>query len=238
MNASRLIASIAGYFCSTGPGLVAVHLYGGIDASLIVDGAKVQLSERSGYPYDGVIEAVLGLAAPQRFTLALRIPDWTRTAAAAINGVPVAATAEKGYLRLDRIWNDGDRVTLELPMPAERVWAHPGVADDRGRVALQRGPLVYCVEAADTPEIASLALPRNARLSDVRMDLFGGMVGIRAEAQAIYAATWGDALYRTDPPAALPVTMTAIPYYLWNNRGPNVMQVWLREAPATPGERT
>lgn len=238
MNASRLIASVAGYFCSTGPGLIALHLYGGIDANLVVDGSPVRLSERSGYPYDGVIEAVLGLDAPQRFTLALRIPDWARGAAAAINGEPVAATADRGYLRLDRDWRDGDRVTLDLPMPAERVWAHPAVVDDRGRVALRRGPLVYCVEAADTPEIGQLALPRDARLTDVRMDIFDGIVGIRATAQMADVQVWGGALYRTEPPAQRPVTMTAIPYFLWANRGPNVMQVWLPETLATAAEGT
>jgi uncharacterized protein len=238
MNVSRIVASVAGYFCSTGPGLVALHIYGGIDADLVVDGAKVHLTERSGYPYDGVIETVLGLAAPQRFTLALRIPDWAQGAAAAVNGEPVAATPEKGYLRIERDWQDGDRVTLDLPMPAERVWAHPEVAADRGRVALRRGPLVYCVEAADTPEVANLALPRAARLTEARLDIFDGIPAIRAEAEAVDTADWGDALYKTTPPRTKPVTMTAIPYFLWNNRGPNVMQVWLRESLSSSGKGT
>lgn len=236
MNASRLIASVAGYFCSTGPGLLALHLYGGIDATLDVDGAKLRLSERSSYPYDGVIEAVLGLDAPQRFTLAMRVPDWAKGAAAAINGAAVSASAEKGYLRINREWQDGDRVTLDLPMPPERVWAHPEVAADRGRVALRRGPLVYCVEAADTPQIAQLALPRDARLTDSRCDIFGGITTIHAQAEMPDTAAWGDALYRTDPPRITGVAMTAIPYFLWNNRGTNVMQVWLREATAATPE--
>ncbi|QDY71039.1 glycoside hydrolase family 127 protein [Qingshengfaniella alkalisoli] len=232
MNVSRLIASVAGYFCSTGPGLAAMHIYGGIEAKLDIDGRPVTLSEASGYPYDGTVNVELGLDGPHSFTLALRVPGWAKDFTVRINGEAVTAFTENGYLRLNREWQDGDRVTLDLPMRGERLWAHPNVADDRGRVALRRGPLVYCVEAKDTPELPYLTLPRDAELATAKMNDFGGTVAIRAAARAIDTAGWGDDLYSPHPPRTDATTMTAIPYFLWNNRGANRMQVWIPESPA------
>lgn len=229
MNVSRLIASVAGYFLSTGPGLLAMHLYGGIDAEVEVEGTRVAVRERSGYPYDGDIAISLGLSAPTRFDLALRVPGWCTGASVTVNGEAVSAREDKGYLRIGRDWADGDEVRLTLPMAPERLWANPNVLADRGRVALRRGPLVYCVEGTDTPEVPFVALPRDAALEDVTLDIGGEIVGIRAEGQALDMEDWGAALYRTTPPRARAATLTAIPYFLWNNRGRTPMQVWIQD---------
>ena len=124
-------------------------------------------------------------------------------------------------------------MTLDLPMPAERVYAHPAVRMDVGRVALKRGPLVYCLEEADNPggRVQRLKLPRSAELkTTTRSDLFDGVVTISANAVALKEGDWQDNLYRTAPPAEEKAELTALPYYLWNNRQRGSMLVWVPEA--------
>ena len=118
-------------------------------------------------------------------------------------------------------------------MPAERIYAHPAVRADVDRVALKRGPLVYCVEETDNPggPVQQLRLPRTASVEPrMRGDLFDGIVTLTASAEREDASGWGDGLYRSAPPQAMPSHLTAIPYYLWNNREKGSMQVWVSEA--------
>jgi DUF1680 family protein len=117
-------------------------------------------------------------------------------------------------------------------MPAVRLYAHPGVIMDAGRVALKRGPLVYCMEEADNPggRVQRFKLPRNAELrTETRADLFDGVVTLKADALAVDEADW-KSLYRTQPPQEKEATLTALPYYLWANRGQGSMVVWVPEA--------
>ena len=235
MNVSRLVASIGGYFYSTGKGVIAMHLYGGNVAELEVDGRAVRIEETSSYPWSGRIRIAVHPAAPHRFSLKLRIPGWARDATASVNGeaVDVGAATTRGYLDITREWSEGDIVELELPMRPERVFANPKVRMDLGRVTLRRGPLVYCLEQADNPDapVAQLALPRSAGVEAAdRRDLFDGIVTLTARGSAASAGDWDGVLYRTSPPAAAPATLTAIPYYLWANRAPGPMAVWVRES--------
>ena len=122
--------------------------------------------------------------------------------------------------------------TLDLPMPPERLYAHPDVRMDVGRVALRRGPLVYCVEEADNPggPVQTLTLPRSVPLDDAwRIDLFGGAMTLKANAKRLVTGRESGALYSTDPPAAYDASLVALPYYLWANRTPGSMQVWVAE---------
>jgi DUF1680 family protein len=230
MNVSRLVASIGGYFYSTGPGLVAVHLYGGNAAALEVDGKPVRITEESRYPWSGRIRITVDPEARQRFSLRLRVPAWAEGATASVNGerVDVAAATVDGYVDLTRDWAPGDSVELDLPMAPARIFANPKVREDLGKVALRRGPLVYCVEQADNAEpVPQFALPRDAAVDAERRDLFDGIVAMTARGTAIEG--WDRDLYRATPPKAAPATLTAIPYYLWANREPGAMAVWLRE---------
>jgi DUF1680 family protein len=118
-------------------------------------------------------------------------------------------------------------------MPVERVYAHPSVRMDAGRAALKRGPLVYCTEQVDNPglEIRHLRLPRSASISAVeRPDLFGGTVALVAAGATAVANEGSDSLYLSSPPRTHPARFTALPYYLWNNRAPGAMEVWLTES--------
>lgn len=231
MNVARLVASVGGYVFGRAADEVAVHLYGGASVRLTVAGVDVGIEERSDYPWDGAVAVTVTPERAAAFTLSLRIPSWCRAARLAVNGAEVPVVPERGYVRLRRVWQPGDRVTLDLPMPVERVYAHPEVRDDAGRVALRRGPLVYCAEGQDQAHpLHRIRLPRGAALaSRFRADLLGGVAVVEAAALASDAEGFGDNLYRTDPPGEEGTILTAVPYYIWCNRGPNPMQVWLRE---------
>ena len=110
-----------------------------------------RLRETSDYPWSGEVRIEIDPEAPAAFDLKLRIPGWAKGATTAVNGEPIALTATNGYATIHRVWRKGDAVTLDLKMPAERLYAHLNVRMDVGRAALRRGPLIYCVEEADNP---------------------------------------------------------------------------------------
>jgi DUF1680 family protein len=247
-NIARLLASLGQYVYSTGAGEVAVHLYVQGQAQVEVAGQPLTLKQATRYPWDGQIELTLVPRAPAEFTLKLRMPAWCRAARLSVNGVPVDsrwgkgvqsqgdapqsnAPTDRGYIGLRREWQPGDRVRLELEMPVERAYAHPQVAQDVGAVALQRGPLVYCLEQVDQTEpVQRLRLPAGAALtSRFERGLLGGVVVISGEAMAADEADWDGQLYRTEVPGRRPCNITAIPYYAWDNRDAGAMQVWVPE---------
>ncbi|MHA6297154.1 glycoside hydrolase family 127 protein [Devosia sp. CAU 1758] len=232
MNVSRLVASVGQYFLSTAPDGVAFHLYGGIASEVEVGGVKVGLREVSNYPWSGDIAISVDPETPAEFALALRIPGWCKGASVRVNGELVdIAKAQRGYLTIMRLWRAGDTVTLDLPMPPVRLYAHPGAIMNAGRVALKRGPLVYCVEEADNPggRVQRLKLPRHAELNvEQRPDLFDGIIALKADAIMIDESEFHQ-LYRTTPPKELATSLTAIPYFLWANRQQGSMVVWVPE---------
>lgn len=230
MNVARLVASVAGYFYGVAEREVAVHLYGGAETRLPVSGGTVGIREVSNYPWSGDIAITLDPEGTGDFTLSLRIPAWAEGATARLNGQPVEVTTDRGYLKLTRAWKKGDRVDLSLPMPVRRVYSHPEVRQDQGRVALFRGPLVYCVEGRDVAApVHRLRLPADAALQgEWRSDLLKGAMVVTGTARAAQAGP-GAPLYQTRPWPEAETALTAVPYYLWCNRGPNPMQVWLRE---------
>jgi uncharacterized protein len=235
MNSSRLVASVGSYFLSRSDDAIAFHLYGGISATVRLSGGQVTLREVSAYPWSGDIRIEVNPETPFPFDLKLRIPGWTRNATASVNGAPVAVeqATKDGYLTISRRWQTGDAVTLELPMPPQRIYAHPAVHMDVGRVALKRGPLVYCVEEVDNPggPVQRMKLPRQATVKpERRSNLFGGIVTLTADAMRLQDNGWQNTLYRSDPPVEAPATLTALPYYLWANRGAGSMLVWLPES--------
>jgi uncharacterized protein len=230
MNVSRLVASVGGYFVSTAPDGIAFHLYGGISTTLDVSGTSVDVREVSNYPWSGDIAIEIDPETDKAFDLKLRIPGWCHGATAKVNGETVTLSPVNGYATIHRTWKKGDKVTLDLPMPAVRLFANPAVIMDVGRVALKRGPLVYCIEEADNPggRVQRLKLPRNSPLEVEETDLFDGIVTLSAKATAIDDSDW-NSLYRTAPAAEMPATLTALPYYLWANRGQGSMVVWIPE---------
>jgi DUF1680 family protein len=234
MNVSRLVASVSGYFYSTGADVLAVHLYGGSSADVAVGDVAVTVRQQTDFPWDGGVRMTLTPARPARFSVKLRIPGWARHATCSINGEDIdTSRSDRGYLEIRREWSQGDTILLELPMHVERTYAHPLVKADVGRVALKRGPLVYCLEQVDNGNgpVSLMRLPRDAVCdAAVRADLFDGIVAVVGDARRVDADAWDGSLYATEPPATAMARMTAVPYFLWCNRGPNPMTVWIPES--------
>ncbi len=230
-NIARLLASLGEYVYSQGADGVAVHLYvQGEGRMALADGTPVMLRQQTQYPWDGEACLVVEPETPASFTLRLRIPCWCRGFRVQVNGQPVEPPLERGYACLTRNWHTGDTVTLHLDMPVERVEAHPNVQEDRGRVALQRGPLVYCLEGCDNPFGARrVELSDDARFT-ARFDaaLLGGVVVIEGDALLPDEDAWSETLYAIAPPApSRYVSLRAVPYCTWDNRDPGEMVVWL-----------
>jgi hypothetical protein len=232
-NISRLIASLGSYLYSEAPGEAWVHLYARGRATLDLGGSPVAIAQETRYPWDGEVTLTLEPKRPERIALHLRVPGWARGATVSVNGgARVPAAAEKGYARIEREWKAGDRVTLSLPMPVERVRAHPAVRQDAGLVALQRGPLVYCLEGVDNPwPLHRVVLPASASLvAKQESDLLGGITVVEGPAGLLGDAGWAGVLYGARPPVTEPVRIRAVPYYAWDHRAPGEMRVFLRAA--------
>jgi DUF1680 family protein len=231
-NIGRLIASLGQYVYSIGPDEAAVHLYVEGRARLRVAGVEVELQQATRYPWDGSVELRVEPQEPVAFALRLRVPAWCRSARLEINGSPIdiELLLDRGYAHIRRRWERRDVVGLSLAMPVERIYAHPEVTADAGRVALKRGPIVYCVEGgdADAP-VHRIALPRASAIeAGFDQDLLSGVGTLHADA---VAAEPGEnaPLYRTEASGTRPVRLRAIPYSFWSNRDAGEMSVWLRE---------
>jgi len=241
-NIARLLAYLPSLFYSTSAEGVWLHLYAEGTAQLKMAGGRmITLRQHTRYPWDG--EVVVEVEAEGPFSLFVRVPAWCESGAMLeVNGRPVAGELAGGsYAEIGRTWRPGDSVRLGLPMPMRRVECHPYVADNAGRVALLRGPLLYCVEGADNPglDLRDLALPGGGELcAAFRPDLLGGTVALRGPAAIVPPGEgWEGCLYRTaqargpSPIGLDRVELSAIPYYAWANRQPGPMQVWLRTEP-------
>ena len=232
-NIARLLSSLGEYVYSSGPDEIYTHLYQASQAEISLNGDKVRIEQQTNYPWDEKIEFVVTPKTTANFTLALRIPEWCREAEVTVNGqaIELAEIMQNGYARIKRVWKSGDRVGLTLPMPVERIEAHPQVRQNAGRVALQRGPVVYCLEEVDNGvNLADVIIPRDSELSaEFRSELFGGVVLISGRALRRDLTDWQGRLYR---PASLRLEefrFQAIPYCFWANRTPGEMRVWLRD---------
>lgn len=230
-NVARLLASLGEYVYSQTENEVAVHLYTPSRAFLTLNGVPVTLTQKTNYPWDGTIRLTVSPKEPVLFGLALRIPGWCREASLRVNGQVVPIERGGEYARFAHTWKAGDTVLLELAMPVERVEAHPYVRQDNGRIALQRGPIVYCLEEADNgPSLGTLALPREAALeARSAPELLGGVVVIEGQGVRRDVRSWNGALYRPVRTSLIPTPIRAIPYYAWANRGIGEMTVWVRE---------
>jgi hypothetical protein len=234
-NLARLVASVGRYFYSTTADTIYVNLYNQNRTRLALGDSAVQIEQQTNYPWAGDVHLAVRVERPVQFRLALRIPGWCRDFRLEVNGSALSVSPSNGYAVISREWANGDAVDLHLSMPVERIVAHPHVRQDAGCIALQQGPVVYCLEEADNgPHLANLVLPRDSRLrSEFAADLFGGVNVITGDAIRTAAQGWPGGLYQ--PQSALqlapaPITFKAIPYCFWANRQPGEMRVWVRES--------
>lgn len=201
-------------------------LYISNTATVPLKDGKVKLVQETHYPWDGNITITVQPEKRLSFNLNLRIPGWCRSEPAVwLNGEAQAtARPRKGYVRIARTWEKGDVVRLKIPMEVERVYADPRVRANVGRVAIMRGPIVYCLEGVDNGgQVRNLVLPRHAKLTEkFEKDLLGGGVVVRGAALAVSRG-------EDEKLVAKPVKFQAVPYSTWDNRKPGQMVVWLPE---------
>lgn len=235
-NIARTLASLGDYFYSTGINDVWVHLFAQGSVKLKVNQSDVSLRQVTEYPWDGNVKFEIGVANPQAFTLHLRVPGWCGQWLLRINGTPVPHLKPQanGYLAIDREWHPGDVVEYQMEMPIQSVWAHPTVRDMQGRIAIQRGPIVYCLESVDQRGFVLDQIVVNPK--DVSSEfgtehqdnLLGGVSTVRGKGFVVDERDWEGMLYRYREPSLKSMEIKAIPYYAWDNRIPGEMRVWLR----------
>lgn len=234
-NVARTLASIGGYAYAVSENGLWVNLYiaGSVKARL--GDREISVDVKTDYPWDGQVQLIPRITSPVDFELRLRIPGWCSGASVSVNDQTITnPVIERGYIVLARRWQPGDTTTLNLPMPVQRIVAHPRVKDDVGLVALQRGPLVYCLEACDhSVPLSALYLPSELDATVEREPgLLGGVAVIKGVGLVAPELQWRGKLYQPFPPVQR-VKFTAIPYYAWDNRTPGAMRVWLPMCPQT-----
>lgn len=237
-NVARLLSSLHDYIYdvrNAGKKIYA-HLYIGSEIGFEADGCEVTLRQQSELPWSGKVEFAVSLsgeAGTAEFELALRIPHWFQEGnpVLRVNGEAYEYNVEKGYAKVQRHWSDGDKVEWLLPIETKLIAANPQVRADAGKAAIQRGPLVFCVEEADNGlPIASLSLAEEPRLTATEAsDLLGGCVVVEGDGQVIDESEWTEnQLYQPLRKQTRNVRFKAVPYFLWGNREPGEMSVWLR----------
>ena len=232
-NVMRTFAALGHYFATCDASELQIHLYGPARITTDLVAGSVAVRMESAYPWDGKVRLTIDDPGAKPWTLALRVPAWCKGARATLDGQAIGTHGAGGYLRIERAWKRGDVIELALPMPARLTEAHPRIESTRGCVAIERGPLVYCLETADNPDghIADLEVDTAAPPESVwAPDRLGGVMLVKAGGWAVDTRPWAHQLYRqAGAPAAARrrVTLTAVPYYAWANREPGAMRIWI-----------
>jgi len=235
-NLARLLASLPSYLYSTSDDGLWLHLYAASEVVAELPGAvSVTVAQRTAYPWEGEVVIEVNPDRPAEFALYLPIPPWTspRTSVR-VNGRELADPARvRGYLELRRSWQAGDTVQVTVDLTPRLLAAHPRVEDDQGRVALVRGPIVYCLEQADNgdADVWDLRVPHDATWEG-RFDpeLVGGCVVLSAMGELVTTEPSGPPLYRelsSQEQRRRPQRLTAVPYFAWANREPGPMEIWI-----------
>jgi DUF1680 family protein len=231
-NLARIVASLGSYIHSVGEGTVYTHLYIGSDAKLKVSGKEVGVKIETEYPWEGRIN--ISFSGSAVFAYAFHVPGWCESFKVMLNDVPVEYSMREGYAYISREWRTGDKLTIDFDMPVTLVTANPKVREDACKLAVTRGPVVYCLEEADNgADLCRLRLGRPDKFEvKYEPNLLEGVTVISCAGKRV--KEWEEesgrvALYR--PLSAEKyenVTLRFIPYYAWANRGAGEMCVWVR----------
>jgi len=237
-NVARFVASVPGYLYATKGNELYVNLFAAGSADIKLGDNKVKITQQSRYPWDGNIKMTVEPAAESKFTVKVRIPEWAQNKplptdlyhylnkssekpTLKVNGKAVDLNIDKGYVSLERVWKKADTIELSLPLPIRRVIANEKVEADRGKTAIERGPIVFCAEWPDNNRrMLNLMLPDDVKLKTEPNDMLGGILTIRGKAYATKEGE-GDEIIKTEQALVL------IPYYAWAHRGNGEMMVWL-----------
>ncbi len=228
-NLARLITSLGQYIYSVKENEIYIHLYISNNAELDVLDKKINIGMDTEYPYEGTIKIN---PSKGHYSIGLRIPEWsTKQWFVKVNGEQTECSLQNGYAIVNREWNDGDVLELTLDMRVKRVYANPNVSKDIGKVALQRGPLVYCMEGVDNGAgLQRIYLPHNAPVEVYSNESkLGGIVEIKTKGLRTADYSEEKLYYYNTQPEHEEIPLTFIPYYTWANRGENEMTVWVNE---------
>jgi len=262
-NMTRFVASIPGYVYAKAGDTLYVNLFVSGTGTVNMKNNAVQIKQETQYPWDGAVKITIEPERPAKFTIAVRRPGWTQnnpvpsdlyhygekndgpqmnfkfTNHEPEHSISLRYPFRTGddFVYFDQRWEKGDVIELDFPMPVRRVLAHENVEANRGRVAIERGPIVYCAEWPDNGgHVHNLVLPDDAKLTpERRKDLLGGVTVVRGKALAVSYGDDGKSLVKKEQ------DFTAIPYYAWAHRGQGEMAVWLArdivaaEAATPPG---
>ncbi|MCX6344649.1 MAG: glycoside hydrolase family 127 protein [Armatimonadetes bacterium] len=240
-NVTRFMASIPGYVYAHKDDMLYVNLFVSGEATIAMDSGKVSIAQESNYPWCGKIAITVNPKNSGEFTLAVRVPGWAHNEVVpsdlysyveksdekytvTVNGEEVRGCLTKGYVLIKRNWAAGDKVEVDLPMPVRRVIANDLVAEDRGRVAIERGPIVFCAEWPDNKDgnIFNILLNDDAPLAaQWRGDMLNGVKVITGKAMGLSKESKDGPVIREEQ------EITLIPYYAWAHRGKGQMAVWL-----------
>jgi DUF1680 family protein len=239
--------SIPGYVYAQRGKSLYVNLFINSQTDIVLNNKKISIIQETQYPWDGRIRIRLEPESEIKFAVHVRIPGWAvdqpvpsdlyhfidsivdEAPTLTVNGETFPVNTDKGYVPIQRTWKKGDKIELNLPMPVRRVESHPEVKENTGKIALVRGPVVYCAEWPDNEGyVSNLVLQDDVELSiETRDDLLNGVTVIKGQALALFGT--GDELsHRRETQEFM-----AIPYYAWAHRGAGEMSVWLSREEGT-----
>ena len=240
-NTMRLRASLSNYFATSNEAGIQIHQYSNMALShLLGDHTSVVLKFETNYPWDGRVKITVTETGDQSWKLSLRVPGWCQSFDVKVNGQNVAGSLQNGYMAIEQTWKAGDVVEVDLEMPPFFVEADPRVDSVRGCVALQRGPIVYCLEEHDQEQGVNLLDvkidPSEELTSHWNGELLGGVMTLEGIGYQPDRANWAEhELYRPlllkegNGSSTREVKLIAIPYYAWGNRGLKSMRVWIHK---------
>ncbi len=243
-NVTRFLPSVPGYVYATDEKTIFTNLYVENEANIDFQGQKIQVIQKTNYPWNGDVEITINPAQNGIFNLALRIPGWVSEKAVpgdlyhflpgeltsfeiTHNGEPAGYSLKNGYAFIENNWKTGDKVVLHLPMAVKKIKANENIKADLGKIALQRGPLVYCLEWPDNKDgrVLNLVLDQNVPIEAVfKPEMLNGITVLTGKAKNAIETEKG-------VNADQMVPFTAIPYHVWAHRGPGEMMVWIPESP-------
>ena len=241
-NVVRLLPSVPGYIYAQNANDVFVNLFISGSATLTVNNKAIKITQQNNYPWDGGLSFAIDPASALDLNLKIRIPDWAQNQAIPsdlyayqnssaqkieikVNGQAINYQIKNGYAVISKKWKKGDKVDLTLPMNVQRVIANSNLPDDIGKIALQRGPIMYCAEWKDNDgKATNIIIPKNTTFTtEFKPDLLNGVLVLKGNAKAVNVNEAAQTITTEDK------TVTAIPYYAWANRGKGEMTVWFPE---------
>jgi len=227
-NLARLILSISGYLYSSGSNAIAIHHYVSSEARFSVDGQEARLVAASDFPLDGTASIRFERVPGTAFEVLLRVPGWAGDHQFAVNGEEVVPAIVNGYAAISRSWKSGDEVTARFQMPVQTHFSNYKVIGNRGRVAISRGPLIYCAEEIDNAGHLDRFAIHPEKGAEIKRD--DGELGkiVSLSVPGYREEQDESSLYSLSAPATVPCAIKMIPYYAWDNRAPGEMTVWMR----------